>query len=80
MDCNDFMCFCDAEGRSYTSPRWQGAGYYRFLEPAGTMLPEKSPGYYHCGTRSVGWLNGTHQGLEQGDTLIIILARLSFKD
>jgi len=39
---------------------WQGPGYYRFLEPAGTRMPEASPGDYHCGTIGPGWLNGKH--------------------
>ena len=39
---------------------WQGSGYYRFVEPAGTMMPESSPGERHCGTGRSGWLNGQH--------------------
>ena len=29
-------------------------------EPAGLVIPETSPGMYHCGTSCPGWLNGTH--------------------
>ena len=28
--------------------------------PAGTRIPESSPGRYHCGTSATGWLSGTH--------------------
>ena len=27
---------------------------------AGTKIPEKSPGVYHCGTDFPGWLSGKH--------------------
>ena len=33
---------------------WQGSGYYRFLEPAGSMMPEIAPGEYRCGTAVPG--------------------------
>ena len=35
-------------------------GWYRFLSPAGTRLPETPPGGWHCSAHSAGWLNGTH--------------------
>ena len=28
--------------------------------PAGTRIPESSPGEYHCGTSATGWLSGVH--------------------
>ena len=28
--------------------------------PAGTRIPESSPGMYHCGTVATGWLSGVH--------------------
>ena len=28
--------------------------------PAGTRIPESSPGSYHCGTYITGWLSGVH--------------------
>ena len=52
--------YCDREGREDTSLRWKGEGYYRFMEPSGTMMPESSLGEYHCGTHYSGWLNGSH--------------------
>ena len=36
---------------------WQGPGYYRFLEPAGSMMPEMAPGEYRCGTAVPGKKN-----------------------
>ena len=43
------------------SPGWEGpAAWYRFTMPAGTRIPESSPGKYHCGTRHTGWLSGVH--------------------
>ena len=50
----------DRVGSKYMSPRWKGDGYYRFVEPSGTMMPESSPGAYHCGTEAAGYLNGQH--------------------
>jgi len=57
----DFETQCDSTVyTSYTSLDWKGEGYYRFQEPAGTMLPETFPGYGHCATGRTGWLNGIH--------------------
>ena len=28
--------------------------------PAGTRVPESSPGTWHCGTGETGWLSGVH--------------------
>jgi len=57
-DCKS--CYCDQDGYVHESGLWKGKGYYRFMEPSGTMMPESSPGKYHCGTGAVGWLNGQH--------------------
>ena len=49
--------YCDQKGHdNYTSPNWVGAGYYRIQEPAGTRIPNSSPGYKHCGTNGSGWI------------------------
>ena len=42
------------------SPGWEGSAWYRFTMPAGTRIPESSPGLYHCGTIFTGWLSGVH--------------------
>ena len=48
------ICYCDIESKATKSPAWQGDGFYRFLEPAGSMLPEYAPGVGHCGTYLAG--------------------------
>ena len=42
------------------SPGWVGPAWYRFTMPAGTHIPESSPGLNHCGTYATGWLSGVH--------------------
>ena len=57
--------YCDSTDTSkyysstLKSPGWVGPAWYRM--PAGTpRIPESSPGLYHCGTGSTGWLSGVH--------------------
>ena len=38
---------------------WKGKAWYRFVEPAGTILADSLVPWNHCGGRAVGWLNGT---------------------
>ena len=45
--------------------RWKGAGYYRFMEPAGYMMPGTGPGRDFCGTWAAVWIPGT-QPTQQG--------------
>ena len=52
--------YCDKSDRSNVSPGWVGSAWYRFTMPAGTRIPESSPGQYHCGTSLTGWLSGVH--------------------
>ena len=52
--------YCDKLDSSYLSPGWKGPAWYRFSMPAGTRIPESSPGKYHCGTYVTGWLSGVH--------------------
>ena len=50
--------YCDL---SYAiSPDWKGSGWYRLTGAAGSKIPEKAPGYGHCGTHAVGWMRGVH--------------------
>ena len=57
---------CDRSGYDYTSPAWKGSGWYRFIAPAGTRIPESPPAFSNyskekvCGTHITGWLNGQH--------------------
>lgn len=58
---------CDGTGASPAqSPDWNGAGWYRIAGPAGTALPEATPGTYACGTDAPGWLNGAHPSVADG--------------
>ena len=53
--------YCDRMDKpKMKSHRWVGEGWYRFQEPAGTIMPEKPPVVGYCGTAAPGWLNGTH--------------------
>ena len=53
-------CYHDYRTANNRSPGWQGQNYYRFMSPAGSMLLETKPLYYHCGTSGSGWLDGQH--------------------
>ena len=50
----------DKRSDTLNSPGWEGPAWYRFTMPAGTRIPESSPGEYHCGTYATGWLSGVH--------------------
>ena len=56
----------DRKGSEFeSSPAWKGLGWYRFMGPAGTRMPESPPVFTSwatgvCGTHYTGWLNGTH--------------------
>ena len=39
---------------------WKAKNWYRFEEPAGTMIATASVTKSHCGTHATGWLNGDH--------------------
>ena len=57
--------YCDkvkdySSSRNFKSPEWAGTAWYRFTMPAGTRIPESSPGSHHCGTRATGWFSGVH--------------------
>ena len=41
-------------------------GWYRFVDPAGTQLPETAPPTSHCRTHATGWMNGVHPDVEDG--------------
>ena len=41
-------------GYSRTSTDWLGPAWYRFGLPAGSKIPESSPGDSHCGTVATG--------------------------
>ena len=52
--------YCDGTGTGFTSPDWSGPALYRMMQPAGSQLPEATPGREHCGTYAAGWLDAAH--------------------
>ena len=65
------MYNCDYKCNYYTSLDWKGPGWYRVVDPAGSMLAESAEGIdeYHCGTQGAAWLRqGTHSDIENGQT------------
>ena len=53
---------------SHCSPLWRGAGYYRFLPPAGTKLPEVAPGWKSCHTEDPVWMESPHPDVQYIET------------
>lgn len=51
----------DNGGYYIPSPDWKGGNqWYRFVPPAGLVIPESSLLGQHCGTEHSGWLNDSH--------------------
>ena len=50
--------YCDSS--RYTSPDWNGPGWYKMDEAIGTQIPEEVVDPKSCGTDAAGYLNGTH--------------------
>ena len=58
--------YSDKNSCDDTSPGWKGAGWYRFEDDAGVMMPESYPGLNKCGSGYPGWLQGSHpQGFNE---------------
>ena len=55
---------------TYSSPSWDGEGWYRVEGEAGTRLAEKDqyPGYYHCGSYAPGYMNAKHSDIGKYQT------------
>ena len=51
-------------------------GWYRFQGAAGDRMPDKCVFMYSCGTRSPGWLNGTHPTVAEG----VVTRTVCYKD
>ena len=56
---DDRRSWCDhIYGDTYTcgekSPDWKGSSWYRFMEPAGTRMPESVVESRHCGALMAG--------------------------
>ena len=43
---------------------WGGFGWYRFMKPAGTMIPTSPPPENHCQTQMPGWMRGEHPSIK----------------
>ena len=39
---------------------------------AGTRIPEKSPGWGHCGTREPGWIRGVHPSTSGSKAVVTV--------
>jgi hypothetical protein len=50
----------DLATSSTKSPSWEGPGWYRLQEPAGTKIPDTPPPDKQCGTRATGWMDGEY--------------------
>ena len=52
---------CDKRGNDMISSMdWQGSGWYRIMEPAGTKLAQQVVPMHHCNTDATGWMMGNH--------------------
>ena len=60
------LWYCDKDSR-YTSPSWEGPGWYKFANPAGTKMATSSPPTQRCGTNAPGYMVEIHP-TEAGQT------------
>ena len=52
---------CDQQGNDMISSKdWQGSGWYRIMEPAGTRIAQQVVTNHHCNTDATGWMMGNH--------------------
>ena len=67
-DCHQDGTYQGSGGESIEkSSDWQGPGYYRFLEPAGTRLATGYPDPKHCGAMFPGWTRDSSHPEEVGE-------------
>ena len=62
IDNNHYNAYCDDVEDFSPSPNWNGTGWYRFKNPAGTNMPVRPPGKYSCGTLAPIWFDGIFPG------------------
>jgi hypothetical protein len=74
--CGSDIC-CDKTRHYPTPPDWRGEAWYRFSGPAGTRMPDSTPGENHCGTVAAGWLAGGHPALGEGQVTRTVYFDLS---
>jgi cysteine-rich repeat protein len=54
------VAFNDGPGKVTKCDAKVGSLWYRFLDPAGVVLPLVAPSIYSCGTDAPGWMKGTY--------------------
>ena len=60
--------YCDSKKfKNNLSPSWQGPGWYKFANPAGTKMATEPPPVNTCGTHVTGWMT-TEPPSEIGQT------------
>ena len=73
--CYNYHTISDAESKSsYVTPQYDSRcddqtfeGWYRFVGAAGTRMPTMRVPAYRCGTNWLGWLDGAHPIVEDGE-------------
>jgi len=60
------VSFNDGPGKITKCDAKLGALWYRFLDPAGVVLPLVAPTTYSCGTDAPGWMQGTYPAEADG--------------
>jgi hypothetical protein len=58
--------WCDRNNSSKVDPQWQGLGWYRLMDAAGTQIPNDPPEYHACGTAAPGWMVEDHPAIIDG--------------
>ena len=79
--CHNYTVLSEADraqghiSSNYRSDRYDLVpGWYRFQGAAGDRMADKCVQMDHCGTRSPGWLNGTHPTVAEG----VVIRRVCF--
>jgi cysteine-rich repeat protein len=60
------VTFNDGPGKVTKCDKQLGDHWYRFVTPAGVMLPSNAPKPFACGTDAPGWMLGVHPTEEEG--------------
>jgi hypothetical protein len=51
---------CDVLNQTYSSPSWEGPGWYKFANPAGTKMATTAPPFNRCGAYRTGYMVDEH--------------------
>ena len=60
LACDGYHRTDHASSSWISDPQWGGFGWYRFMKPAGTMMPTSPPPLNRCLTQMPGWLRNGH--------------------